>query len=113
MLRVVDRARIFRYGLLLLSGWFALLSPIVAPEERGRFFGRLRLSWTVVAIVFAGICALFLSQDTPVVYFQAIIFLIAIGSFVRILSYRKLPEKGIGRDGDKSAGADRRACVLE
>jgi len=34
------------------AGWFALLSPIVPEKMRGKFFGRLRVTWQIVAVIF-------------------------------------------------------------
>ena len=35
-----------------MGNWFALLHPIIPEKIRGRFFGRLRLTWQSLGIVF-------------------------------------------------------------
>ena len=36
---------------MTLGNWFALLHPIIPEKIRGRFFGRLRLTWQSIGIV--------------------------------------------------------------
>ena len=77
---------------MMMSGWFALLSPIVPADERGRFFGRLRISWNLVGVVFAAGATAALTDDSPPEAFQILFALIAVALFVRLLFYRTLPE---------------------
>lgn len=87
-------------GLLLFSvgsslfggGWFALMSPIVPEGMRGRFWGRLRFTWQVVAIGFAALVALVLGQTAPVWQYQVTMLLLAGALFGRLVIYRLLPE---------------------
>ena len=74
------------------AGWFAMLSPLVPQAVRGSFFGRLRLSWQLVGILFAGVSTLFLSRDTPPSVFVLITGLIVVGLIARMLLYARLPE---------------------
>jgi len=37
---------------LIIGNWFALLHPIIPENIRGRFFGRLRLTWQSIGIIF-------------------------------------------------------------
>jgi MFS family permease len=72
----------------MAAGWFALLSPIVPEDERGRFFGRLRFSWQAVAILFFFGASLFLSKDTPPSLFVPVMAAIAASLLVRLVIYR-------------------------
>jgi MFS family permease len=74
------------------SGWFALLSPIVPENFRGRFFGRLRYSWQGVGIVFAAVCALVLSEDSPLSTFALILGVVLLGLLLRVFAFRGVPE---------------------
>lgn len=72
--------------------WFALLSPVVPETMRGRFFGRLRVSWQTVGIVFAGICALFLSQDSSLGVFVIVLLVVTVALAIRGIFYVRIPE---------------------
>lgn len=86
-------ATVFATGIALFSaGWFALLSPIVPPEARGRFFARLRISWRSVGIVFAGCCGFLLSKDSPVATFQIVLAVVVAAQVGRLIFYRRVPE---------------------
>lgn len=74
------------------SGWFALLSPIVPEHFRGRFFGRLRYSWQGVGIVFAAVCALVLSENSPLRTFEWILAVVLAGLALRVFAFRGVPE---------------------
>ncbi|MCP4107431.1 MAG: MFS transporter [Desulfobacteraceae bacterium] len=77
---------------IFMSGWFALLEPIVPPNIRGRFFGKLRLSWHLVGIVVTLVITRVLqTYSTPGVY-QIILCVIILLSFVWIFSYAQIPE---------------------
>ena len=72
--------------------WFAMLSPIVPAHMRGRFFGRLRLSWQVVGIGFSAFCALLLSADSPPWLYQRVLLVITAGQAVRVWFFSRIPE---------------------
>jgi len=74
------------------ANWFSLLSPIVPESMRGRFFGRLRVSWQIIGIVFMGVCALSLSENSPVWAYQVVMGATAVVHLLRILLFRRLPE---------------------
>lgn len=74
------------------SSWFALLSPIVPEGLRGRFFGKLRVSWQTVGILFAGLCALTLTDESPVGRYQLLLGLIVAGLAARAVIYTRIPE---------------------
>lgn len=78
---------------LFYSSWFALLSPIIPEEIRGRFFGSFRFSWQAVGILLTGLCTLFLSRQSPVGIFQAVLGVTAMGIVARMIIYqRRIPE---------------------
>ena len=74
------------------AGWYALLSPIVPQPVRGRFFGRLRLTWQVVAVIFAFIATLILSKTSPFYVFLLVLLAINLGLLTRYPFYSRLPE---------------------
>ena len=82
--------------------WFAMLSPVVPAHMRGRFFGRLRLSWQVVGIGFSALCALLLSADSPSWLYQRILLVITVGQAVRVWFFSRIPELEVDRAGAAS-----------
>jgi len=74
------------------SGWYALLDPIGPGDERGCFFGRLRLSWQLVAVFFAGFCMVYLKQDSPLRLFQYVLGVLVAGQALRLVFYLRIPE---------------------
>jgi len=74
------------------SSWFALLSPIVPEQIRGRFFGRLRFSWQTVGIVLTFIITAILKSQTDLKVYQYAILIIATFLLVRVFLYLKIPE---------------------
>ncbi len=77
---------------IYVVGWFPLLKGIVPPAERGRFFGRLRVSWQITASLFLLGAALVVQRTPSITAFQAIIALGALISFVRVFLLRPIPE---------------------
>ncbi|MCP4350613.1 MAG: MFS transporter [Desulfobacterales bacterium] len=76
----------------MLSSWFALLEPIVPLEIRGRFFGKLRLSWHIVGIVLSIIVSVVLEKYSTLIMYQVILAFIVILLVVRIFFYVQIPE---------------------
>jgi len=74
------------------SSWFALLSPIIPEEIRGRFFGKLRVSWQLCGIAFTVVVTALLEIFTKIRIFQYVMFFIVGTSVLRIYLYRKIPE---------------------
>ncbi|MCC6580013.1 MAG: MFS transporter [Phycisphaeraceae bacterium] len=74
------------------STWFALISPIVPEPMRGRFFGRLRMSWQTFSLIFAGVSAAFLDAQSPLWMFQLVLACIVVCSFIRLFFYASIPE---------------------
>lgn len=85
------------------ASWFAILSPIVPPPLRGRFFGRLRMAWQMTGILFFSGCALLFDRDAPIGLYQGVMLLTVVGLFVRVVMYRQLPELD-EPDHDRGAG---------
>ena len=48
---------------MTFSNWFALLHPLVPQQRRGRFFGRLRLTWQGVGFLFSLLVFYLLEQN--------------------------------------------------
>lgn len=74
------------------ASWFALLSPIVPEEIRGRWFGQMRTAWQTVAIVFAlGLTALL--RHRPELYiFQIVLVVTGLMMIARWVLYMQIPE---------------------
>lgn len=74
------------------SSWFALLSPIIPKEIRGRFFATLRISWQLCGIVFTLILTALLEIFTQIRFFQYVLVFVIGMTVLRIHLYRKIPE---------------------
>ncbi len=74
------------------SSWFALLSPIIPEEIRGRFFGKLRMTFRTVGLLFSLgiICLLRLYPD--LLLFQLILFIATLLLAARFFFYIQIPE---------------------
>ena len=79
------------YG-IVSSSWFALLGPIIPTEIRGRFFGKLRISWQATGIVFTLIVTALLKRFTQIQTFQYLLLLVVGAAILRVHFYRKIPE---------------------
>ncbi|MBL4702381.1 MAG: MFS transporter [Phycisphaeraceae bacterium] len=77
---------------MCFSGWFALLQPLVPKAIRGQFFGRLRMSWQTVALIFTGVCASYLTVDSPVYLFQVVMGIATFVLMLRIWIYSLIPD---------------------
>lgn len=75
------------------AGWFPLLSPIVPADIRGRFFGRLRLSVSIVSLTFSALFAWVLAiRSDDVMVYQGIYAVATIAFIARWFTYRRIPE---------------------
>ena len=74
------------------ASWFALLSPIVPEEIRGRWFGQMRMSWQTTSIIFSLGLTVLLRHHPELYVFQ--ILLAAMGGLmiVRLAFYAHIPE---------------------
>ena len=73
------------------TGWFSLLSHIVPTDVTGRFFGVMRFSWQLIALVFFLLSAVLFSPRTPLWIYQAALCLGGISVGCRFLFYRGIP----------------------
>ncbi len=84
---------IFSVGLaFLFSVWFALLSPIVPANLRGRFFGGLRLALRLTAVIFTFIVTYLLHTYSSIKTYQIILAVCTVGIIIRILLFNIIPE---------------------
>lgn len=79
-------------GSLQASGWFALLNPIIPREIRGRFFGRLRVSFQTVTIIFSTLITKALGLSNAMWVFQSIIAVVFVAHILRFFTYSRIPE---------------------
>ncbi len=90
-------------GALFGSSWFGLISPIIPKTYRGRFFGRLRISWQIVNIIISFIIMRMLAlYPSPKTFGVTLLVVMAIVLF-RSWPYRYIPERpDSGRDSRES-----------
>ena len=75
-----------------MGNWFALLHPIIPEKIRGRFFGRLRLTWQSLGIVLTLLFIYMLEQFPYLRMYQAVLVIVSIFLTARILFYQHIPE---------------------
>ena len=75
-----------------MGNWFALLHPIIPEKIRGRFFGRLRLTWQSIGIVLTLFFIYMLEQFPYLRMYQTVLVIVSIFLAVRILFYQHIPE---------------------
>ena len=67
---------VFLGGLLHLSGgsfWMSMLHDFVPPDRRGRFFGKLRASWSTVSFLVILAAGWFFGRDPAVWQYQVVL----------------------------------------
>lgn len=74
------------------TGWFSLLSHIVPSEVTGRFFGVMRFSWQLCALLFFVLSAFVFSTRTPLWIYQSVFCLGGISVACRFLFYKEIPD---------------------
>ncbi|MFA5689948.1 MAG: MFS transporter [Kiritimatiellales bacterium] len=74
------------------SSWFALLSPIVPAEIRGRWFGFMRMTFQFTGVIFSLAVAALLRRFTSLSFFQTVLFFCGGMMIFRIFLYRQIPE---------------------
>lgn len=79
-------------GSLQNASWFAMLNPIVPPEIRGRFFGRLRVTFQSVSILFTILTTRLLEASQAMLVFQLLLGLVLLAAIVRYFTYARIPE---------------------
>lgn len=94
---------IFSIGFAVFSSsWFALLEPLIPPHIRGRFFGKVRMAFQVVAIVFGLVVTAILNKYTTLTIYQFILLVVLLLLVVRIFYYLKIPEIDQHKPADSS-----------
>lgn len=86
----------------LLSGWFALLSPLIPETIRGSFFGAMRVSWQIFAIGCSFILTFILERSTSLGTYQLILTFFTCLLILQIFLYSKIPEIEKSSFGKKS-----------
>ena len=86
----------------LLSGWFALLSPLIPETIRGSFFGAMRVSWQIFAIGCSFILTFILERSTSLGTYQLILTFFTCLLILQIFLYSKVPEIEKNSFGRKS-----------
>lgn len=86
----------------LLSGWFALLSPLIPETIRGSFFGAMRVSWQIFAIGCSFILTFILERSTSLGTYQLILTFFTCLLILQIFLYSKIPEIEESSFGRKS-----------
>ncbi|MDF7801134.1 MFS transporter [Pontiellaceae bacterium B1224] len=79
-------------GTLQGAGWFALLNPIIPKEIRGRFFGRLRVTFMTVSILFSLLITRMLGLSETMGTFQIIVGIVCVAQIGRYFSFARIPE---------------------
>ncbi len=77
---------------MFLVVWLPLLRPIVPSDVRGRFFGKLRVSWQLVGLGFFAVAAWMLGKTASITVFQLLMLSIAIALFFRMVFFQGIPE---------------------
>lgn len=100
---IVGGIALFSIGVsAYLSGWLALLSPLIPADIRGSFFGTLRVSWQIYAIVCSLILTFILTKDASLEIYQIILSFFTCLLIVQIFLYLKIPEIETSRPKKKS-----------
>jgi len=79
-------------GSLQGASWFALLNPIIPKEIRGRFFGRLRVTFMTVCILFTLVVTRVLKTNPAITSFQILLGLVFVAALFRCFTYARIPE---------------------
>lgn len=87
-----------------VTAWFPLLSYIVPPRLRGRYFGTMRRAWQITGFGAVILCGMLLGQDPELVDFVWILAAAALLQFGRVLIFARLPDPPPARINPSSAG---------
>ncbi|VGO22764.1 MFS transporter [Pontiella sulfatireligans] len=79
-------------GSLQGASWFALLGPIIPVKTRGRFFGRLRVTFTTVCILFTVLISRILKSSQSMTAFQMLLGVVVVAAVIRFFTYARIPE---------------------
>lgn len=79
-------------GSLQGGSWFALLNPIIPKEVRGRFFGRLRVTFQLVGILYTLTVTRSLEISQSMLVFQILLGIVFAASVLRLFTYARIPD---------------------
>lgn len=79
------------------GGWFALMIPLIAVEDRAGFFGRVRFAWQSVCAILGFIVSAILSQQSSREVFGGIFFVLFLMGIGWVLTYRRIPDLSDGQ----------------
>jgi len=79
-------------GSLQAASWFALLNPLIPQETRGRFFGRLRVIFQLVSILFTLLITRMLATSQSMFVFQVLLGIVLLAAVFRYFTYARIPE---------------------
>lgn len=92
-LTVISGIIVFSAGYsMFMSGWYALLAPLVPRSIRGGFFGKLRFSINISGIMFTLIVTAILKTRSDLSVYMAISAMVTVLLIVRLLFYSRIPE---------------------
>jgi MFS family permease len=74
------------------AGWFALLYPIVPAEMRGRFFGKLRVSWQAATLCLTFLISVVIGRWSGLGVIGGMMLGVAVLQLGRLLVYLRIPE---------------------
>ncbi|MDP7630231.1 MAG: MFS transporter, partial [SAR324 cluster bacterium] len=74
------------------SNWFALLDPLVSEATRGRFFGKLRLTWQGFGVGCFALVTLMLERFPELETYRIVLGILVLFGFIRMLVFAKIPE---------------------
>ncbi len=84
---------IFGTGIAVFaSNFYALLYPIIPDNIRGRYFGKMRLSWQSASIILTLIASALLKINSSIPMFQLVLATATILLAIRMIFYFRIPE---------------------
>lgn len=87
---------VYAFSRVLWAGsWFPLLTYILKPEERGKFFGMMRFSYYIITGTVFTVLGLSMGKETPVLFLQIILFAVGVLAWGRWICIKqiRLPEQ--------------------
>jgi MFS family permease len=101
-------------GSLQGANWFALLNPIIPREMRGRFFGRMRVIFQLVGILFTILITRVLKSSQTMQVFQLLLGIVFVAAVLRLFTYARIPEleNSRGEDGHRQTFRTAFSAVL-
>ncbi len=86
---------VFFFGIgmaMSFSNWFAMLHPLIPQQIRGRFFGRLRLTWQGFGFLFSLLVFYLLEQNPGLEVYHWVLGFLVLFLMVRIPIFWSIPE---------------------